>query len=265
MSPLTYNIVTLSLYLAVWAYLLTLLIKQRSLQQWGLLAFTIVAVVLHGLGLYELIILPASIDLGITKVFSLVMFSVNCIVLISSLRKPLHNLFVLLFPLSSIAVVLSLLPTTEQPIVSNLGLGMGAHVLLSIIAYSLLFMAVLQAVLLYWQNHQLKKRRLSPLINYLPPLQTMESLLFELLWVGVILLAGGIIVGAFYIEDMFAQHLAHQTILSIIAWFIFATLLWGRIQWGWRGNQAIRWVLVGFCVLMLAYFGSKLVLEVIMV
>ena len=63
---------------------------------------------------------------------------------------------------------------------------------------------------------------------------------------------------------MFAQHLAHKTVFSIFAWFIYATLLWGRHSIGWRGIIAIRWVLVGFVALMLAYFGSKIVLEVIL-
>ena len=88
--------------------------------------------------------------------------------------------------------------------------------------------------------------------------------MFELLWAGVILLAAAIGLGALYIENMFAQHLVHKTVLSLIALAIFSILLCGRVKWGWRGNRAIRWVLAGFCTLMLAYFGSKLVLEVIL-
>jgi ABC-type uncharacterized transport system permease subunit len=51
---------------------------------------------------------------------------------------------------------------------------------------------------------------------------------------------------------------------SIAAWMIYALLLWGRHQLGWRGYTAIRWTLAGFALLMLAYFGSKLVLELIL-
>ncbi len=197
------------------------------------------------------------------------MLSINTIVILSSLRKPLHNLFIVLTPLSVLLVTLSLLSFIEHgyqhATLNNLSSGLGIHVLLSITAYSLLSIAVVQALLLHWQNTQLKQRKTSGFIRHLPPLQTMELLMFELLWVGVILLACGIIWGAFYIDDMFAQHLAHKTILSIIAWVIFAMLLWGRSRWGWRGNHAVKWILGGFCVLMLAYFGSKLVLEVILV
>lgn len=67
-----------------------------------------------------------------------------------------------------------------------------------------------------------------------------------------------------FLEDIFAQHLAHKTSLAVMAWVVFAILLWGRHQLGWRGHTAIRWTLAGFCLLMLAYFGSKLVREFIL-
>jgi ABC-type uncharacterized transport system permease subunit len=265
MLPLLFSIATLIMYICASSLLFFLLVKQRTLQHNIFLLFTAGAIIVHGISLYHLIILPENINLAIDRAFSLVMFSVNTIVILSSLRKPLHSLFILLLPLSSIAVLVSIFHTSDNTTFNHLSAGIGLHVLLSIIAYSLLSMVVLQALLLYWQDSHLKKHQLSSFIKHLPPLQTMEALMFELLWVGVILLASGIIIGALYIDDMFAQHLAHKTFLSILAWFIFATLLFGRVKWGWRGNQAIRWVLVGFCVLMLGYFGSKLVLEVFLV
>jgi len=63
---------------------------------------------------------------------------------------------------------------------------------------------------------------------------------------------------------MFVQRLAHKTLLSIVAWFVFGSLLWGRFKWGWRGQKALIWTLTGFVVLMLAYFGSKFVLELVL-
>jgi ABC-type uncharacterized transport system permease subunit len=253
----------LVLYVCASGYLASRLIKQLSFTTVWLLLLTGSALIFHGIGLYHLTINPKGVDLAINKVGSLVLFSVNAIVIMSSVRKPLHSLFILLLPISAITVGLTLLHTNTS--LNHLSIGIGLHILISIVSYSLLSIAVLQALLLYWQNSHLKKRQLSGLIQRLPPLQTMESLMFELVGVGVILLTGGIVLGSFYIEDMFAQHLAHKTILSIIALGIFSTLLIGRNLWGWRGNQAIRWVLVGFCILMLAYFGSKLVVEVILV
>jgi ABC-type uncharacterized transport system permease subunit len=92
----------------------------------------------------------------------------------------------------------------------------------------------------------------------------METLLFQLIGVGFVLLSMALVTGAIYMENMFAQHLVHKTILSIIAWLVFATLLWGRWRFGWRGRTAIRWTLSGFALLALAYLGSKLVLEIIL-
>lgn len=263
MLPAYFTIAALILYLCASGYLARVLIKQQPFSSLYLLLLASSALIFHGLGLYHITVSPNGINLAINNVGSLVFFSVNAIVIISSLRKPLHSLFILLFPISALAVGLTLIDTHAS--LNKLSIGVGLHVLFSIVSYSLLSIAVLQALLLYWQNSHLKKRQLSGFIKHLPPLQTMESLMFELVWVGVLLLTCGIVLGSFYVDDMFAQHLAHKTILSIIAWGIFTTLLAGRILWGWRGNQAIRWVLVGFCMLMLAYFGSKLVVEVILV
>jgi ABC-type uncharacterized transport system permease subunit len=95
----------------------------------------------------------------------------------------------------------------------------------------------------------------------LPPLQTMESLLFEMLAVGIIMLTLGLGTGFIYMDDMLAQQVAHKTLLSLCAWVIFAGLLVGHYRFGWRGRVAVRWTLVGFGLLLLAYFGSKLVIE----
>ena len=114
------------------------------------------------------------------------------------------------------------------------------------------------------QERHLRSKRFDGVFKYLPPLQTMETLLFEMIWLGFITLTVAILTGFTFLHDMFAQHLAHKTILSIIAWAIFAILLFGRHRWGWRGVTATKWTLVGFSALMLAYFGSKFVLEVIL-
>jgi ABC-type uncharacterized transport system permease subunit len=92
----------------------------------------------------------------------------------------------------------------------------------------------------------------------------MENLLFQMLTAGFILLSLSLFSGILFLEDLFAQHLAHKTVFSIIAWLVFGTLLWGRWRFGWRGRTAIRWTLSGFFFLMLAYFGSKLVLEIVL-
>jgi ABC-type uncharacterized transport system permease subunit len=85
-----------------------------------------------------------------------------------------------------------------------------------------------------------------------------------MLGTGVGFLTISLISGFIFIEDLFAQHLVHKTVLSILAWIIFSGLLIGRSRYGWRGRTAIKWTLIGFVSLLLAYFGSKLVLELIL-
>jgi ABC-type uncharacterized transport system permease subunit len=92
----------------------------------------------------------------------------------------------------------------------------------------------------------------------------MESLLFQMLATGIVFLTLSLTSGFIFIENLFAQHLVHKTVLSILAWIIFTGLLIGRSRYGWRGQTAIQWTLIGFILLLLAYFGSKLVLELIL-
>ena len=101
-------------------------------------------------------------------------------------------------------------PINEQP-------GILAHILLSILAYGLLTIAVFQALLLLLQDYRLKHKHPSGLIRNFPPLQTMESLLFGFLWGGWSLLSLSLLSGWLFVDNLFAQHLAHKTILSCFA------------------------------------------------
>ena len=147
---------------------------------------------------------------------------------------------------------------------SDLGSGIVAHILLSVAAYGLLTVAAFQAALLSFGDYELKHRNLG-VLHRLPPLQTMESLMFELIWSGLIFLSLSIVTGFVFLEAGLSQDgLVHHTVITLAAWIVFAILLWGRYQLGWRGAVASRWTIAGFALLVLGYFGSKLVLEVIL-
>ena len=236
--------------------------KSFALQP-NLLKLITLAVTVHGIGAYSVIVKSEGLALGFFKIPSLIAWCINLLVLISGLRKPLHNLWLFLLPISIISVTISLL--SSSPLWQHITLGIGAHILFSVLAYSLFSIAFLQAILLAWQNYQLKNHLTTArVIRLMPPLETMEILLFEVIWVGQIFLTIGIVVGIIYIDDIFAQHLAHKTVLSLLAWLVFAGLLSGKYWIGWRGNTSIRWVITGFFLLMLAFYGSKLVLEIVL-
>ena len=182
-----YHIAAATLYTVLSLYFFHQLIKQQVPSSHSFLIFIGIAILLQGIGLYQGMVLPDGINLAIHNMLSLVIFSVNMLVLISSLRKPLHSLFILLLPISTIAVIIAIL--LEQPYLTNdvnhkayvsLSIGISFHILLSVIAYSLLFAAVLQALLLSWQNYRLKHKHISGITKHLPPLQTMETLLFDM-------------------------------------------------------------------------------------
>lgn len=259
-----FSAIAVLFYLAAWA-MLFYFVRRREPYQTSYIAIIVsLGAVAHCLAVYFSLKTSAGYQFGFFKVPSLFMWVINCIVLLSSLKKPLHNLFLLLLPLSVFAIAVGLIFDTPTTIASHRSSGLIAHILLSILAYSLMTIASLQALLLSYQNKRLKEKHPKGLIGLLPPLQTMETLLFELVWAGEILLTLSILSGMVFIENMFAQHLVHKTVFSIASWIIYAVLLWGRHTIGWRGAAAIRWTLGGFIALMLAYFGSKLVLEVIL-
>jgi ABC-type uncharacterized transport system permease subunit len=119
-------------------------------------------------------------------------------------------------------------------------------------------------VVVAWLSRELKQHHYNSFLRHLPPMQTLEVLLFDFIKAGFLLLVGVIISGFLFMEDMFDQHLVHKTVLTIASTCVFGVLLWGRIARGWRGKVALRWTLSGFAVLILAYFGSKFVLELLL-
>ncbi len=136
-----------------------------------------------------------------------------------------------------------------------------AHIVLSALAAGLLSVAAILVLLLASQSARLRERRPLGLLAALPPMETLENAVFRAVLGGFVLLSLSLLSGFLFIQNLFAQHLVHKTVLSIVAWCIFGTLLVGRHRFGWRGRQALRFLLAGYVTLALAYFGSRFVLE----
>ena len=117
---------------------------------------------------------------------------------------------------------------------------MQGHILLSILAYSLLMLAALEAGVLAVEDHLLRARRPLRAVQVLPPLQTLKGLMFQLIGAGFFLLSLGLMSGMMFLNDIFAQHLVHKTVLSLVAWLVFAVLLFGRSRCRSRSSTAIR-------------------------
>ncbi len=260
--------ITSSVFAAIF-YFIGTVIQGRSLRGhqinpgWVQL-FVFLGACLQAVSLYLVIHTVNGINLNFFTVGSLSSWAIILILLLSSLRKPVSNLFVGLLPLGIVAVCSAVMFTGPEDLFVMPSLGLIFHVVISVLAYSVLTVAAFQAALMSYQEHHLHQRHPRGIIRAFPPLQTMELLLFEFLWVGVILLTISLGTGFYFVQDMFAQHVVHKTVLSVMAWCLFSLLLAGRYRLGWRGQTAVKFTMTGFLLLMLAYFGSKFVLDLVL-
>ena len=242
----------------------------------------VAALACHGYIALQAVAAPQGINLGFFKVSALIFFFVNLYFLCGALRRPVFNLGIVLFPLAAAAVLVAALAPGSGAVIALWpdaglgpeadsragglwpGAGLLAHIGVSLLAHAVLTLAACQAAAVAVLDWQLRHPRSPGPARIFPPLQVMEKMLFELLRAGLALLTAAIGSGLLFLEDIFAQHLAHKTVLTIAAWLLFAALLWGHHRLGWRSRTAVRFTLSGFGVLMLGYFGSKLALEVIL-
>ena len=254
----------IAIYLLAFGYQVLQLRKQINIPTLALEIATGLAIVLHSLAVADFLFSSEGLDLSLLKIFALISLIINVVMFFSGLKKPIHSLNLFLFPISALAIAAALSSTSTKAAVM-LAPSMQLHVLLSILAYSLLAMAALQAALMGYQNWQLKHKHQNLLMRTFPPLQSMEALLFELIWAGEIMLTLSLLSGFIFYEDFFAQKLLHKVAFSLVAWAFFGVLLWGRQFQGWRGKTAVRWTWAGFIAIVLGYVGSKVVIEFLLV
>jgi ABC-type uncharacterized transport system permease subunit len=228
------------------------------------LALGFAAVALHSWVLYQNLFVVNGLNMGIFNALSLLSWIIATVVLTTSFTQPVENIGIVALPLAAVALTAELLIPTEHLVSKDAATGLKLHILISILSYSLFCIAACQAMLLAIQNKHLHGKRPGGFVRALPPLETMETLLFRIIAIAFLLQSLSLVSGSLYLHDIFAQHLVHKTVLSIAAWLVFATLLIGRWRFGWRGRTAIRWTMSGFVTLLLAYLGSKYVLEVLL-
>ncbi|MGD2055799.1 MAG: cytochrome c biogenesis protein CcsA [Gammaproteobacteria bacterium] len=228
-----------------------------------LIGFT--AVLIHGILLYPYILTAGGLNLGFFNAASLIALLIACLLLLACFQEPVETLGIPVFSIAAISIgLLLVIPPADQVVeLEESSWQLDIHIMLSLLAYSILGLAALQALLLAIQNYHLHNRHPGGFIRALPPLQSMETLMFQMIGIGFSLLTLALLTGILFVEDIFSQHLVHKTVLSFAAWVVFAVLLWGRWRFGWRGRIAIRWTVGGYVFLMLAYFGSKFVLELV--
>jgi ABC-type uncharacterized transport system permease subunit len=224
------------------------------------------AVALHAAVLATGLWRDGALNLGLTPALSLVAWAVTALFLLAALARPVGLLGIFIFPIAAAALAAAWLWPLEHLLPVRGSVLRPAHIVISLLAYSLLSIALLQGLILAWQERWLRGRPERGLLDALPPLETMEALMFQTLTAGFVLLTLTLVTGVFFAEQVFGQplKLTHHILLSIVSWVVFAVLLAGHWRFGWRGRPALRWALAGFVLLLLAYFGSKFVLEVVL-
>ncbi|MGH8705368.1 MAG: cytochrome C assembly family protein [Burkholderiales bacterium] len=233
---------------------------------------------LHGGLLYSDIFLAPELRFGFAQALSVMFWLCVAIYWTESLFLRLDGFEPLLLPLAAIAAPLPAL----FPGLASKGFPASPefklHLALAMAAYGVFAIAMLHAVLMALVERRLHRlRRPAPAagdaaqtlegpLSRLPPLLTLEQLLFRLIATAFVLLTLTLATGAAYSESLFGRALRfdHKTLFALLSWATFAALLAGRYLRGWRGRTALRWTLSGFALLILAYVGSRFVLEVIL-
>jgi len=203
------------------------------------------------------------INVSLLHMLSMAAFIMAVLILFSRLfGQSLLTAALIAFPIAVLILIILALAPDKPLALMNINADTRIHVVSSMLAFALFGIASVYALFILALDHFLRKHRLNAMVESLPPLEVLDRLLRSLVTVGFIALSIGLISGFIFIDHLFAQHLVHKTVLSLIAWLVFAVLLFGRWRYGWRGRTAVRLTLVGMWFLILAYFGTKLVLEV---
>ena len=223
-------------------------------------AFSLAALFAHSDALVQLLRSIGPYSIGLLTAVSLLAWTLAVLACLIAIERPPRALSAILFGSAAIGATAT---GAARPDVESTAPGweLTAHILLSMAAAALLFAAAVTAVLLVILDRRLHSRRIAHLPSALPPLDTLEKVMFRLIGAGFALLTLALFTGFVFVTNLFAQHLIHKTVLSILAWVLFGVLLIGRMRFGWRGRFAVWFTLAGSALLALAYFGSKFVLE----
>jgi ABC-type uncharacterized transport system permease subunit len=229
-------------------------------------AMVFIPLCLHAALLFDSIFAGGGVHLGVGNAVSAIVWLTVVIYWLGNLFYRIEGLQALVMPVAALCALLPALfpaaralPNSELPVFQ-------VHLMIALLAYSLFTIASLHVLLMAVIENRLHGGGLPAALQRLPALLTMETLLFRIILAGFVLLTLTLATGIVFSEELFgkAMRFNHKTVFGILSWLIFAALLGGRWFYGWRGRVAMRWTLTGFLMLVLAYIGSKFVLEIIL-
>lgn len=230
------------------------------------------AVVGHGVLLGADVFGTGSLRFGFAQHISATLFAAAALLWLEGRFLVLDALYALAAPLAAVGVLLPLAFHGVSLPVEGASLALRAHLTVSVLAYSLFTVAILHGILMNAITRRLHRAGrepqgfLEPLLEAMPPLLSLESLLFRQLLAGFLFLTASLLSGVVFSEQFLGRPLRfdHKTVFAFVSWLVFAGLLVGRYAFGWRGRVAQRWLVAGFLMLVLAYVGSRFVFEVVL-
>ncbi|QWD78173.1 inner membrane protein YpjD [Polynucleobacter sp. MWH-Svant-W18] len=237
-------------------------------------AAILIVLLIHGFQLHDSVFTPQGFVFGFAQDLSLIAWVGLAFYWFQSWFLPISSLrWMVLFFACVCALLPNIFPGTLLSAKAVSDPWFKGHFIVATISVGLLSLAAMHAMLMSVQDRALHRQlaivpnsRAAHWLEELPPLMTMESLLFNLLYVGFALLTLTVFSGLLFSQTLFGRPLVfdHKTIFALISWVLFGGLLIARWRVGLRGRAAIRWVLSAYTALLLAYVGSRFVLEVIL-
>ena len=225
-----------------------------------------VTLLIHGFGLFGTLLGADGMRFSFALALSLMMWLAVLIYWLESFMARMEGMQPMVLPIAAACALLPAIFRADHVIALAGATGFQFHFLTAMLAYSLLTLAALHAIFMGFTENALHRRVVRRSLASLPSLMAMDSLLFRMLMLGFILLTLAVGSGLLFSEAIFGKplHIDHKVAFAIASWCIFATLLAGRHFRGWRGKRALRLTLAGFGLLILAYLGSRFVMEVIL-
>lgn len=260
---MTIVLISLALYLIATALLVRGVAREPAVPGTGWLVAALPALALHaGYHVGVAMRTAGGPDMHFFAALSLVGLGMAALTTLVGARGRMAALGVVVFPLA--ALLLACYHGYGHAPSSALGWRLEVHAWLALLAYATLGISALLAMMLWLQERALRRRDFHAWLRALPPLTELETLLFRTISVGFALLTLTLVTGLLFVEDFLAQRLLHKTVLSVLSWLVFGALLVGRWRNGWRGTKAVHWTLTAMGLLVLAFFGSKFVIELVL-
>ena len=198
-------------------------------------------------------------NLNLFKLISLGCWMIAFLIYLGSFgKKNMQNLYLFIFPITSISFLFVIVFNKKQGFINLSNAKEAIHIVLSTLMFSAICFSALLAGILTIQDRNLRKYH-KGFTELLPSIESMENLLFEIIVTSFLLLTLILISSLFLFNPFFSGNLLNKIILSFFAWIVLAILLRGRFYAGWRGQTATRWTFFGTSLILMIYVSSFLI------